>query len=249
MKPLKILIVEDELITANDIKETLEKAGHEIIAITQSSKEAISILKHSLPDLALIDITLEDSTLDGIDTAKALLMETKIPIIYLTANSETPTVQRAAETYPAAYLLKPFRHKELAIQVELAYHNYQGNKGLTANPLISESLYFPFEGGHVRIKKSNVLYIKAEGSYVMIFEVNSERLFAMNLGYLVQFFSTPNFYRLSRSYLVNLDYVERIENSQLVIQGAIVPFSEKQYKDVIRQLAVVKTRYKTTHLD
>jgi DNA-binding LytR/AlgR family response regulator len=240
MKSLKILIIEDELITANDIQETLEKAGHQITAIAQSCKEALSSMKHSLPDLALIDITLEDAV-DGIATAKALLGQQQMPIIYLTANSETPTVQRAAETYPAAYLLKPFRHKELAIQVELAYHNYQASQGISVNPFAAESLYLPFEKGHERIIKQEVLYIEAEGAYVKIFELDRSRLFTMNLGYLVQFFSTPNFYRLSRSYLINLNYVERVERNQLFIKGSGLPFPEPQYKEVMQQLAVIKT--------
>lgn len=242
MKSLKILIVEDELVTANDIRETLQKAGHQITTIAQSCKEALSSMKHSLPDLALVDITLEDAV-DGIDTAKKLLAMQKMPIIYLTANSEIPTVQRAAKTYPAAYLLKPFRHKELAIQVELAYYNYQKNRGIIANPFAAESLYLPFEKGHERIIKQDVLYIEAEGAYAKIFELNriNYRLFTMNIGYLVQFFSTPNFYRLSRSYFINLNYVERVERNQLFIRGVGISFPEPQYKEVMQQLAVIKT--------
>lgn len=242
MKSLKILIVEDELVTANDIQETLEKAGHQITAIAQNSKEALSSIKYTLPDLVLIDITLEDAV-DGIATAKALLAQKQMPIIYLTANSETPTVQRAAQTCPAAYLLKPFRHRELAIQVELAYYNYQASQETTINPFTAESLYLPFKSGHERIVKHDVLYIKAEGAYAKVFELDRDRLFTMNIGYLMQFFSTPNFYRLSRSYLINLDYVERVERNQLFIKGQAsgLPFPETQYKELMQRLTVIKT--------
>lgn len=242
MKSLKILIVEDELLTANDIQETLEKAGHQITAIAQNYKEALSSMNRSLPDLVLIDINLEDAV-DGIDTAKALLTQKQMPIIYLTANSETTTVKRAAETCPTAYLLKPFRHRELAIQVELAYHNYQVSKGISTNPFAAESLFLPFEGGYVRIIKQDVLYIKAEKVYVRIFELDKGRLFTMNLGYIIQFFGTPNFYRLSRSYLINLNYVERVERNQLFIKGQTtgISFPETHYKELVRQLAIIKT--------
>ncbi|AYQ33971.1 response regulator [Runella sp. SP2] len=243
MNPLKILIIEDELITANDIQETLQKAGHQITAIAQSCKEALSSLKHTLPDLALIDIILEDSSVDGIATAKALLAQQQMPIIYLTANSEIPTVRRATETYPAAYLLKPFRHKELAIQVELAYYNYHASQETGINPFTAESLFLPFEGGHVRITKQDVLYIEAEGAYVRVFESDRNRLFTMNLGYIMQFFATPNFYRLSRSYLINFNYVERVERNQLFFRGQDLKlsFPEPQYKEIMQRLAVIKT--------
>ena len=245
MKSLKILIVEDELITANDIQEALEKAGHQITAIAQSCKEALSSLKHTLPDLALIDITLEDAV-DGIATAEALLAQKQMPIIYLTANSEILTVQRAAETYPAAYLLKPFRHRELAIQVELAYYNYQASQEMSIDPFKAESLFLPFKNGYECIIKQEVLYIKAEKVYVRVFELDKDRLFTMNIGYLMQFFSTPNFYRLSRSYLINLNYVERVERNQLFIKGVGLPFPEPQYKEIMKQLAVIKTPPKTS---
>ncbi len=245
MKPLKILLVEDELITANDIQETLEKAGHHITSIARNYTEAISSIKYGFPDLALIDIILEGSTADGIATARALLSQRRMPIIYLTANSETPTVQRAAETQPAAYLLKPFRHKELAIQVELAYYNYQAGREVNVDPFVADSLYLPFKNGHERIVKREVVFMEAEGAYVKVFEINKAgyRLFTMNLGYLMQFFPSANFYRLSRSYLVNLNYIERIERNRLFVHGhtTALSFPETQYRELMQQLAVIKT--------
>ncbi len=152
MKSLKILIVEDELVTAADIQETLEKAGHRVTGIARNFREAIEAVKRYAPDLALIDIVLKGSEADGIATAQALLEQRAMPIIYLTANSETPTVQRAAETHPAAYLLKPFRQTELAIQVELAYYNYQANQGHSVSPQASASLFLPVEQGKGHVK-------------------------------------------------------------------------------------------------
>ena len=115
MTVLKILIVEDEIMTGIDMKETLEKAGHTITAIARNSDEAIASLTKQLPDVAIVDVMLRASAYDGVQTAAELVKLHPMPIIYLTANSENQTFQRAKDTSPAAYLLKPFRHNELAL--------------------------------------------------------------------------------------------------------------------------------------
>lgn len=199
------------------------------------------------PDLALVDITLEGSTDDGIAVAKQLLTLHPMPIIYLTAHSESPMVLSAKEMRPAAYLLKPFRHKELAIQIELAYYNHQAQQESTVDPYSADSLYLPVEQGkgHVRIVKSKVMYLAAAGSYVEVHTINESKpfVFSMNLGYLSQFFMFPNYCRLSRSLLINLDYVERIEKNQLFVAGREIgiTFPETQHKELLQKLAVVRT--------
>jgi len=241
MERLKILIVEDELITAIDIKETLEKAGHQIIAVARNFKEVIDAVKRQLPDLAMIDIHLESSTADGIGIAKELLNMHWMPIIYLTANSEIETFQRAKETFPAAYLLKPFRHQELAMQVELAYTNRKNSN----NSLDSEHLYLPINKGYEKIAQADVLYLLADGSYAKVFMLNEEvpLLVSMNLGHLAQYFSTPNFYRLSRSLLINLNHLGRIERNQLWLKNHKLPIQipDINRAELMKRLKIVRT--------
>lgn len=245
MDSLKILIVEDELITAVDIQETLEKAGHQITVIARNFDDAIASLKTQIPDLALIDVNLGDASFDGIYTAKELLKLQLMPIIYLTGNSENQTFQRAKNTLPAAYLLKPFRNKELALQIELAYYHYKVNFKSTTNPSTSESIFLPFDKGLKKIIKDDVVYLKADGSYVKLFLENNSNhcLFSMNLGYLAQYFATPNFYRLSRSTLINLNHLERLERDQIYMKGheISIKIPEGARGDLLKKLAIIRT--------
>ena len=245
MESLQILVVEDETLTAADIKETLQKAGHRVTATARNFQEAVAAVKKLPPDLALIDVKLEESSPDGIATAKELLSQHWMPIIYLTGHSEQQTFQRAKDTYPAAYLLKPFRHNELALQVELAYHHFRANGG-GPNPAISDNLYLPINKGYEKIAKSDVLYLLADGSYAKVYVLNESgpRLFTMNLGYLAQYFDTPNFYRLSRSLVINLNHLERLERNQLFMKNHNTPISipEGNRADLMRKLTVVRTR-------
>ncbi|GAB3895301.1 hypothetical protein GCM10028803_11640 [Larkinella knui] len=246
MEPLTILIVEDEIITANDIRATVEKAGHRVTAIARNFEQAVAAVRRQPPDLALIDIHLKKSTADGIATAKELLLIHWMPIIYLTANSEISTFQRAKDTAPAAYLLKPFHPNELVFQIELTYHNRSQERQQSANPAASETLFLPINKGYEKVDKSNVVYLLAEGAYVKIFLINEEKphLLTMNLGYLAQYFPNPNFYRLSRSLLINLNHLERLERNQLFMrnQPASIPIPESNRGDLMKQLAVIRTR-------
>ena len=161
MKALRVLVIEDELITAHDIKETLEKAGHVITDIVRNLSAVLTSIRISPPDIILIDIHLEHSSEDGIDIAQRIPAQMAVPIIYLTGHSEQSTIVRAQQTRPAAYLLKPFRHKELAIQVELAYYNYQASLANSVDPFLSDSLYLPVDHGrgYTKITKNDVLYL------------------------------------------------------------------------------------------
>lgn len=241
MNKLNILIVEDQIISATDIQETLEKAGHYITEIAQTYQDAIKAVEKIVPDLAIVDIVLERSSADGVMVARDLIHRYQIPIIYLTASSESETFRRAAATLPAAYLLKPFRHHELAFQIELAYLNWHNQTMLDA-----ETLFLPINKGLEKVEKSNVLYLLAQGAYVNMYMVGEEKpyLLTMNLGYLAQYFSLNIFYRLSRSLLINLNHIARIDGSELLMQAhaARLPIPENTRGQLLKKLNVVRTR-------
>lgn len=245
MNTLKILIIEDEIITATDLKETLEKYGHQIIAIAKTHAEATQAIEKQLPDLMLIDISLRYSAADGVEIAREISSEYAIPFVFLTAHSEAQTFERAKAVNPAAYLLKPFRHRELAFQIELAYSHYQANKKVENNPIKAENIYLPIEKGHQKINKNDVLFLKAEGAYVNVFVKNQKTpyLFSMNIGYLLQYFTTPNFYQISRSYLINLDYLTRFDSDNIYMNHyeSKIPLPQNRRADLVKKLAIIKT--------
>ena len=246
MDSLKILVVEDETITALDISETLVEAGHTVTAIARTFGQAMEAIKHNPPDLALIDIHLEGTSADGITTAKALLAQHELPIIYLTANSEYQTFQAAKETLPFAYLLKPFRQDELKLQVELAYHYFRTKQTQTIESTAPDKLYLPTGKGYEKIDPQQVLYLKADGAYVKIFVLTRESPYhiSANLGHLSQYFFTPNFYRLSRSLLVNLDHIERLEQTNLYMVNHKLPIGipAASRKELLGKLTIIRTK-------
>ncbi len=121
--PLKILIVEDDPIIAEDLAGCLALLKYEVNGIAYSSKEALSLLSTNEIDLAILDINLgvEDS---GIQLASILNQEYLIPFIFLTAYSDDLLLKELRETLPAGFILKPFDQYRIKAAIEIARHTY-----------------------------------------------------------------------------------------------------------------------------
>ncbi len=127
MGKANILVVEDEPIVAEDIKESLTDLGYAIVGLAASGEDAILSIERVFPDLILMDIMLEGE-LDGVQTAEIIRERFDIPVIYLTAYSDEEILDRARITAPHGYLVKPFREKDLKIAIEMALYKHRMEK-------------------------------------------------------------------------------------------------------------------------
>jgi DNA-binding response OmpR family regulator len=136
----KILIVEDESVVALDIASALRKEGYEVVDIVEDSNAAFDAIEKKHPDLIVMDIHI-DGTIDGIDTSRRIKATYDIPLIFLTAYNDKKTIDRAVQTVPKGYLIKPFKRQELYAAVALAL-----NASSYSEKIISVSdgcLYYP----------------------------------------------------------------------------------------------------------
>ncbi len=124
MSAKKILIVEDEAVVSLDINRRLEKMGYEVLGQVASGEETLEMVQDNPPDLVLMDINLQGE-IDGIETATRLYKEYNIPVIYLTAYAGESTLERAKESQPYGYILKPFKERELRATIEIAISRHE----------------------------------------------------------------------------------------------------------------------------
>jgi two-component system, LytTR family, response regulator LytT len=117
----KVLVVEDELIIAADISLVLQDAGFLVTAIAKTRDEALACVDRERPDVVLMDIQLAGHG-DGIETAVAMRTRGDLPIVFLTANTDARTVDRALETTAYGYVAKPFNRATLLATLNLALH-------------------------------------------------------------------------------------------------------------------------------
>jgi AmiR/NasT family two-component response regulator len=115
---MRILIAEDETIIRLDLRDLLERAGHDVVAEAKDGNEAVELARRHEPELAIMDVKMPK--LDGIDAARKILSERPIPIVMLTAYGQEELVGRAVEAGVFGYLVKPFREQDLVPAIATA---------------------------------------------------------------------------------------------------------------------------------
>jgi PAS domain S-box-containing protein len=124
--PARILIVEDEIITAEDLRDILTEAGYTVTGVVTSGSDAIAQVEKNPADLALMDIRIKGK-MDGTETARALRERFNVPVIYLTAHADRETVERAKIAEPLGYITKPFKQAELQAAIEIALYKHRAD--------------------------------------------------------------------------------------------------------------------------
>ncbi|MDQ7045889.1 MAG: response regulator [Sulfurimonas sp.] len=152
MNQKKILIVEDDEITAMNLQISLQKHGYNIIGICNNIADANSRINALSPEIVIIDISL-DETCDGIELAKEIRARYKLPFIYLTSYTDNETIEQAKLTHPYGYIVKPFDPNSLHATIQMALFKYDSEQ--TTNDELS----------HLKVEKLNLeklLYAKKD---------------------------------------------------------------------------------------
>jgi CheY-like chemotaxis protein len=129
MSKPRIMLVEDEKVVAADIQECVKGLGYEVVGAAATGTEALRLAVQTMPDLVLMDIKLK-GVVDGIDVAGALHDQLKIPVVYLTAHADVEILERAKQTAPSGYVLKPFDDRTLRTAIELAFDRHRRERQL-----------------------------------------------------------------------------------------------------------------------
>lgn len=242
MSPVKILIVEDEAIVATDLAESLESGGYQIAATAATGKAAVAAFEKNEVDVVLMDIHLRGD-LDGIETATALQKIRPTPLIYLTGQTDPPTVERAKKTYPSAYLAKPFDERNLFLAIELAMHNFAFQKTETpANPsektterpttgqLTADNILRNDNGvfikqnyKFVKFSPDELLFLRADGSHTDLITPRHKYSLRLSLQQVLERLRLPNVVRVHKSFAVNTRNIESFNDQEITVGSAVVP--------------------------
>jgi len=120
----KVLIVEDESIVAKDIQNILLKNNYEILGIANNADTALNYLSQQLPDVILMDIMIKGN-INGIELSHKIKEEYDVPIIFLTAYSDLPTLEKAKVIEPYAYITKPFKNSDILSAIEITLFRFK----------------------------------------------------------------------------------------------------------------------------
>lgn len=223
---LVILIIEDDLIIAENLKENLEEIGYGSIYIASSSIVALELFTKTNPDLCLVDIQLNGSPMDGIATILAGNMNKICPIVYLTSFVDEATRERAKRTNPGAYLVKPANKIQIDIAIDMAlntfYNKVQPSKA-PIYPLISgpDFIFLKIRNkDYERYEKfhyNDISYFKSDGSYTEVHSCEKSPLISYNLKKTLELVNHPIYIRCHRSYAVNLHHIQSFDVNHLYV--------------------------------
>ena len=240
----KILIVEDQLLIAEDMAMQLEDLGYEILGIAVNRQETFDFLNLGWPDLIISDIMLGEE--NGIQIMEEVLNHKKLPIIYLTGNSELATVKKAMKTHPAAYMVKPFKLSEFTINIDLAMHNFkqmaEPKQSQQESKLVQDAIFIPDQHNFLKIKKDDIYMVEADGSYIKIYTKEKRYQLSSNLKNFEGQLNDQTFLRISRKYLINSAHVHKINGNTVYMGPYEAVITKTMRQEMLQKFPILKTK-------
>lgn len=243
MDKVKVLIVEDEAIIALDIQSKLNKLGYDVVGTAKDSQKALELFKSGNPDLVLLDIQIKGDV-DGIELAKIIQNERRVPFIYLTSHSDRATVKRAIDTNPGGYIPKPFEEPDLFTAIEVALSNFniaapQANgedapqqEASTSSEEVPDYLFVREDQFHVKIKFEDIIWLKANGNNTEIYTKEKPKPYVarMSLKDTASKLSDKDFLRIHKSHIINLNYLDAISPDFVRVNNKLLSVG-RAYRD------------------
>jgi len=247
--PVRIMVVEDESIVRKDIEKSLEKLGYLVVGTADTGQKAIETALEVKPDLILMDIMLKGPQ-TGIEAAEVIKNNMDVPVIFLTAYADEATLSKAKITEPHGYILKPFKEIDLHTTVEMAVHKHKKEKQvkdendflrkLASFKETADYLFVKHKGRLVRVKKEDIILVQALKDYVTVIteKGNEKEKFTIHATMKDIESKLPDriFLRTHRSYIVNMERINAIDNYNIILKGFPEPVPVGgAYKDALAE--------------
>lgn len=215
---MNVLIVEDELLIAEQLEDVLKANNCNVIGIAQDLDKASELLKLK-PDFVFLDIQLKNKG-NGIEFGK-ILNRQNIPFIYITANAEVATLKDAVKTNPTSYISKPFKNNDIIAALEL----------IKLKQNLKPKLTLELGNKYIDVFYEDILYCEAKGSYTEI--VTQHHTFTKRIN-LKDFADQldDNFVRIHRSFVINKNQVTYKTASSVFFDTIEIPIS-KSYRNAL----------------
>jgi len=233
---IKILIVEDNILIAQDMKNMLEDMEYEVVDYVTNYKDALLTLSENKIDLALLDIQLAgDKT--GIDVGEIINKKYHIPFIFVTSNSDKETIAKAKKVNPAGFLVKPFDEKSLFSSIEIGITNFQNRINILKKEQNIHHDFIFVKDGYLfkKVLFNDILYIKADNVYVDVFTKSKTITVRSTLKNFLERLPSDQFIKINKSYVINIRKVEAFNTRDVIINGNLLPLS-KEYKEQLKLL-------------
>lgn len=216
MSAVKILIIEDEVLIAEHIKDYLAGFGFSQVFLAHTKKMALQLIDHIAPDLILLDLHLQQPK-DGLEIARTIDETGTPPYIFITANADMLIIQEATHTKAMGYITKPLKKSDLFASIQIALKS-------TANPE-TDFLLIKENNTNLKLNFDDILYIEGNSNYINIFTKTQKVITRQSLEWAELELPENLFMRVHRSYIVNLREVQRTNAKSVFIGEMEIPVS------------------------
>lgn len=242
---MNILVVEDESIVAKDIQVCLRKLGYNVIGICSTGESAVEKALDERPDLIMMDIMLKGE-MSGIQAAAAIRKDHDIPVIFLTAYTDRDTVDKAKETEPYGYIIKPFKEIDIQTAIEIALYKHSKEKvvrqerdfyySLVEKQDSIDMIFVKANQRLVKIKYEDIYFIEALKDYVVINTLERRYTIHSTMKDIESKMPEKQFVRVHRSFIIRIDKIKEIDHSNVVMDNdkKIIPVGGS-YKDLLQE--------------
>lgn len=212
----KILIVDDEVLLAEFLKDELIALGYSNIKLAHNKTQAIKLINEFNPDLVLLDIRMKNER-EGIEIGEEINNTFKIPFIYITAHSDKEIVKQAIATKPMGYITKPFKQTDVYAAVNLVEMQKES----------IEEHFFVFKDGYdtLKISVSDIYYAKSDDNYIHVVTVDKKYTIRNTLEWFKENTPPEFFHQTHRSYVVNITKITKSTSKSVFVNNTEIPVS------------------------
>lgn len=229
MDKKRILIVEDELLIAEETKSMLIDLGYEVAGNAMNLVSAAELIENIPFDIALVDLMLGNKK-DGIEVAR-ILKSKKIPFIITSSYSDKETLEEIKTLMPSGYIVKPLLERDLFAAIEIIPVTKQED----FIKHLGDSMFYKDKDLHIRVVFNDIEFIKADGNYVEVYSNKKKHLLRVTLEDLIE--KLPdNFIRVHRSFVINCKKIDAINSIHIKIGEHEVPLSKTYKDDLIKKI-------------
>jgi two-component system, LytTR family, response regulator LytT len=243
MSNIKVLIVEDELIIAEDMKSMLKELRYEVIGVARDNKSALDKLAQEIPDIALIDIQLKNND-NGIDLGKTIKENYYIPVVFVTSHSDKITLEKAKQINPEGYIVKPFEKADLYTAIELAVFNFSSRKKseiessdeLFDNVVLKDSIFIRKDYMLVKIKFDDLKWIKSDDNYLELYCTENKHIIRSTLKEFIDKLPHAAFLQVHKSFCVNIKFITAINKTSVWVNKVEIPVGRSYIETISKVL-------------
>ena len=246
MDKIKILVVEDEVIIADDLGSILQDFGYTVTDFAVSYTEGVALLAREKPDLVLLDITIRGEK-DGVDLAQFINENYRIPFVFLTSHGDKATIERAKATSPYGYLIKPFEADDVFAAIEMALGRFAAYAEVPREEetpfFLDNAIFVRHKSVFQKVSFDDILFLEADNNYTKICTTKQVFMLRNTLKSVGE--KLPKyFFRSHKSFIINCKNIVNFDNSTVYFGEKYVPVGRGFSEELMQRFNVLSSDLK-----